>query len=403
MPTHKNIERSICLCNTHATWGGGEKWHLNTAKALVARGWHVTLLANQTCRLYDEARDFAATLKHDNLGSLRVIPLTIKSLSFLNPCVMARLVRFFRQEKVQTLVMGLPAELKSVGLAAKMAGVPRIIYRRGSALPVRNSSSNRYLYGSVLTGLIVNSQQTRDLVLADNAQLIDHERIHLLPNGLDVAVFDAALQEDVGAQQEQSSPTQENAPIIIGNAGRLDKQKAQHYLIRMMPHLVEAGLNVRLRIAGHGALHSELEALAHELGVSDRVELLGFMSNLGPFWHELDIFVLSSLWEGFGYVLVEAMAAKVPVVAFGISNIPEIVEHGVTGLLVQGPQEAIACKADSTKQTAECPELLLAQAVMRLAKDASVRHKMGDAGRAHVLKTYTQERCMDSLEAILLR
>lgn len=412
MSTH-NASRTICLCNTHAAWGGGEKWHLEAAKALVVRGWHVTLLANPACRLYDEAQRFADSLPElaagdamvgKVMGSLRLVPLRIKSLSFLNPCVMARLVRFFRREKVQRLLVGLPAEVKSVALAAKMAGVPRILYRRGSALPVHNSALNRYLYGSVLTSLIVNSKQTRDLVLAANEHLIPHERIHLLSNGVDIASFDEALEH---AQRAKNAYRQHERQLVIGNAGRLDKQKGQHYLLRMMPHLLQHlpdGVDdIRLVIAGDGALREELENLAQELGVSEHVHFAGFMSDLGPFWSGIDIFVLSSLWEGFGYVLVEAMAAKLPVVAFAVSNIPELVEHGHNGLLVRGPDDAVGVQGRAEDLASDShPEQGLAEAVLSLASDAAKRQFMGEQGRDFVLANFTQDVCMDRLEQIVV-
>ncbi len=426
MQTQASIERTICLCNTHGVWGGGEQWQLEAAKALVMRGWHVTLLANPACRLYDEAQRFAESLSNTEvaegtkLGFLCLVPLKITSLSFLNPCTMARLVRLFRREKVQRLIVGLPAELKSVALAAKIAGVPQIIYRRGSALPVRNSGLNRYLYGSVLTSLIVNSTQTRTLVLAANEHLIAHDRIHLLPNGLDVETFDASLaQASLPNQKELLGHTPESQPegqyeeengsqLVIGNAGRLDTQKGQHYLVRMMPHLLQnkpdGVSDIRLVIAGDGALREELEALAHALGVREHVHFTGFMSDLGPFWKSIDIFVLSSLWEGFGYVLVEAMAAKVPVVAFAVSSIPELVDHGYNGLLVRGPNEAVGMHdAMGGHNSEDEPECRLAETVLTLAKDANKRQTMGEHGRNYVLANYTQNASMNHLEQILLR
>lgn len=410
MPTMKSpskAQRTLCLCNTHATWGGGEKWHLETAKALVRRGWHIILLANPACRLYKEALLFADSEAKQSAGSLRLVPLKIQSLSFVNPCVMGRLVRFFRREKITTVLVGLPAEVKSVALAAKIAGVPRILYRRGSALPVRNSWLNRYLYGSVLTSLIVNSQQTRDLVFINNAHLLQIERIHLLPNGLDVLDFDASLAQGSALYRQHAGQ------VLIGNAGRLDKQKGQHYLLRMMPHLLQAlpedKRDIRLVIAGDGALRAELEQLARDLGITKYVHFAGFLSDLGSFWKSLDIFVLSSLWEGFGYVLIEAMAAELPVVAFGVSNIPELVDHGHNGLLVPGPDEAVTLTAgndcprqDDVEDISLSPEERLAKAVLCLIVDAPVRQSMGKAGYAYAVATYSQEQCMDSLEHILL-
>lgn len=419
MSTQQETARSICLCNTHGAWGGGEKWHLETAKALVMRGWQVTLLANPACRLYDEALFFAEeAIESKTLGSLRVIPLKIKSLSFLNPCVMTRLVRFFRQEKVQTLVLGLPAEVKSVALAAKMAGVSRIVYRRGSAFATRNSWSNRYLYGSVLTALIVNSKQMQE----HNSAIMPAERIHLLANGIDHHTFDSQLQATVPCEL----PVQRR--FVLGNAARLSPEKGQHYLIRMMADMKAmtegsarngesianpiAYDDIQLAIAGDGELRAELEKLAHELGVHDHITFVGFQNSLYSFWKTINIFVFSSLREGLPNVLAESMMAKTPIVAFGVSSIPELVHSGETGILVMGPPEAMSTgRADASAENEQTstsqshkdtpPSHRLATAVLGLLQNESEMERLRRNGRKYAMSKFSQDVCMDRLEQIL--
>ena len=177
--------RTVCFCNSNIPWGGGEKWHLEAALALAARGWRVLFLCHPQGELVKRLQGSA---------EIRVVPLPLGRLSFLNPFTHIRLVHFFRQEGVDTLIMNLPADLKAAGPAAKAAGVRRIVYRRGSALPVRNSLLNRYLYGRVITRLIVNSEATRRMALINNPRLIAKDRIAVLPNGIDVQAFDNALQ-----------------------------------------------------------------------------------------------------------------------------------------------------------------------------------------------------------------
>ncbi len=413
MSTH-NSSRTICLCNTHASWGGGEKWHLEAAKALVLRGWHVTLLANPVCRLYDEAQRFAESLPcADGVGSLKLVPLKIKSLSFLNPCVVAKLVRFFRQEKVQTVLMGLPAEVKSVALAAKMAGVPKIMYRRGSAFATRNSWSNRFLYSSVLTGLIVNSKQMKK----HNAAIMPMERIYLLANGIDCLTFDAQLS----AAALYDLPVQRR--FVLGNAARLSPEKGQQYLIRMMADLKMMVVcheqnayisydDIQLIIAGDGDLRVELVALAHDLGVDDHITFLGFQESLYTFWKTINLFVFSSLREGLPNVLAESMMAGVPIVAFEASSIPELVTHGETGLLVAPPAEAMSI--DGADQSVEDSQhslcfnqttasKRLADAVLQLLQNEGEQKALKQNGRNFVLANFAQDACMDRLEQILLQ
>ena len=114
------------------------------------------------------------------------------------------------------------------------------------------------------------------------------------------------------------------------------------------------------------------------------------MADLSPFWQGIDIFVLTSLWEGFGYVLLEAMLARKPILAFAVSNIPELVAPGENGLIFPLPEE---------RGTPDMTDM--ADAVCRLAENEMLRVDMGREGRAFAQANFSQEACMDRLEALL--
>jgi glycosyltransferase involved in cell wall biosynthesis len=88
-------------------------------------------------------------------------------------------------------------------------------------------------------------------------------------------------------------------------------------------------------IVGKGKLLEELMAFAKKLDVENEVIFLGFIENIKSFYESIDIFLLSSIWEGFGYVIAEAMAAKKAVVAYDISSNPELIINNKTGFLVE--------------------------------------------------------------------
>lgn len=412
--------RVICLCNSNIPWGGGEVWHLNAALSLAARGWRVLLLCHPEGELIRRARE------HGSL--LTVIPWAIGRLSFLNPVTHLRLRRFFRNQKVEALIMNLPADLKAVGPAAKAEGVRHIIYRRGSALPVRDSLLNRYLYRNVITRLIVNSHATKKLVLINNSSLIPDDRITVLYNGIDVEAFDTALAV---AGKASNMPWQGRGgrPFVLGNAGRLNRQKGQHLLLRLGRLLLDSGLDFRLLIAGEGECESELREQAARLGLEDHVVFCGFMRDMANFWQQIDLFVLSSLWEGFGNVLIEAMLAEKPVFAFGVSNIPELVFEGAegNGRLFPLPEDVLD-QCPEPQPRGHCPEAVysaatspgpsipnslefgqplkadglkaMADAVMELADNPAETRRMGKAGRAFAVG-FSQDACMDALERLL--
>ena len=112
------------------------------------------------------------------------------------------------------------------------------------------------------------------------------------------------------------------------------EQKGQRYLIEIAKRLKDKGLKFKILIAGEGKCLDQLKQLAMELSVSNEINFLGFVKDIRCFMNSIDIFVLPSLWEGFGYVIVEAMAAGKPVVAFDVSSNPEIIRDEKSGYLV---------------------------------------------------------------------
>ena len=102
---------------------------------------------------------------------------------------------------------------------------------------------------------------------------------------------------------------------------RLTAQKAQEKLIRVAKILKDQNIQFTLYIAGTGELHSELQTLIEELQLQEQVYLLGFVENMNAFMNSIDIFLLSSAWEGFGFVLVEAMLRAKPIVAVSYTHL----------------------------------------------------------------------------------
>lgn len=358
--------KTLCFFNTNMPWGGGEHWHLQNALLARDAGLRVCMVASHGSELARRAAKRPGILLHTpSLGPL----------GFLNPIAMAGLVRFFRREQVDAVILCLPRDVKSGGVAARLAGVPDIIYRRGIAVPVRDRILNRILYRHVLTKLIVNSEETKRCVLQHNPTLIPTERIHLIHNGFDVAEFDA----------RQSAPLIPHRPgeLVIGTAGRLTPQKGQHLLLEAAALLREKAPPFRLLVAGCGDLEQELKSQTRALGLEDRIEFLGFVQDMKSFHASLDIFALPSLWEGFGFVLAEAMTMRLPVAAFSVSSIPEVVEHEKTGLL--SPPDAQA----------------LAENLLRLLGDENLRKRLGECGRERVLKRFELHHTFADLLACL--
>jgi len=178
--------------------------------------------------------------------------------------------------------------------------------------------------------------------------------VRCIRNGIDVARVAPSRGRD--AVRDQIGVARD--AFVVGTVGRLMPVKAFERLIVALAQLRRdrAGLDARLVIVGDGPLRSELEASAARLEVSRETTFLGARGDVNDLMTAFDVFALPSLHEGIPMVILEAMAAGVPIVASRVGGIPEILEDGRDALLV----EAAAPGA-------------LANAVGRLAADPSLR------------------------------
>jgi glycosyltransferase involved in cell wall biosynthesis len=308
--------KTICFFNSNRAWGGGEKWHFTTCKEFQLRGFKTFLVTNVHSELSKKAM----------AQGLNVFSFYVHNLSFLNPFKILTLVSLFRSEKVDAVVMNLPSDLKVAGLAAKIAGVKKIIYRRGMPHPLRNTWLNRYLFKNVLTHVVVNSQEIGRSLQAGNENWFPENKVVLVYNGVD-STKKISSSHKIHEKKENE--------IIIGNAGRLTEQKGQKYLLEMAEILKNDGIKFKLLIAGEGELKDELQRKIRELDLEEEVILMGHVSDMTGFFNSLDVFVFTSLYEGSANTLIETLQHQVPTVCFDISSNPEIILHQETGILVK--------------------------------------------------------------------
>jgi glycosyltransferase involved in cell wall biosynthesis len=196
------------------------------------------------------------------------------------------------------------------------------------------------------------------------------EKVTVIPNGLQLdhipSTFDAAAKrEALGIPK--------NCPVI-GTVTRLEPQKANDVFLRAVARAVKRVPNMVTLIAGDGPQRRELENLAAELGLADRVRFLGWRTDAVEMLGALDIFCLSSRWEGCPMVLLEAMAMRRPVVATDIGGVREIVVDGETGLLVALNE----------------PDAL-ADGIVRLLEADAERERFGQAGRQRLEEHFSAE------------
>ncbi|MBN1413636.1 MAG: glycosyltransferase family 4 protein [Bacteroidales bacterium] len=356
----------VWFINSNKVWGGGEKWHFDIAYALKTDGFEVTLMAFPGRELY---------IRSERAG-IRTIPVVISNLSFLNFFLLFRLIRLFKYEKPDAVILNLSPDVKTAGIAAKIAGIRNIVYRRGIALAIRNTLLNRFIFRFVITAVIANSEETKRTINGRNNKMFPTDNISVIYNGIDLVQFD----------KEDFSPAfkRKEDRIYIGTAGRLETEKNHRMLLYVLKILKNKGLKCSLVIAGTGSLEDELKQLAEKEDIADVIEFTGFIEPIKAFMHCIDIFVLPSLFEGFGFVKIEAMASSKPVVAFNSSSNPEIIIDNETGFLVD----------DNNPYD-------LAGKIQLLVENEALREKMGEKGRIRVEELFTMKQALSNIKEFL--
>jgi len=209
-----------------------------------------------------------------------------------------------------------------------------------------------------------------------NRDYIDQKRLVLIHNGVDSLAFESAwpLREETRTKLEIKS--REKVIIVVANLipykGHSDLLKAAYEVLKRIPHSV-------LLLAGEDrGIGKDLKEMAIELGIADRVRFLGLRNDIPQLMAASDLSVLPSHEEGFSNVILESMAAGLPVVATRVGGNPEAVEDGVTGWLVPPGNPAA-----------------MAEKIIDLLGDPKRAKSWGERGRNRVKEVFTIERMVE--------
>jgi len=367
---------------------GGPALHVSYLTAgLRERGYDTTLVAGTLARGEDsmsfvaDARD-VDVVRIDELGReispLRDLVATLR---------LARLIRRERPDILHTHT----AKAGTVGrVAALLAGrrAPPIVVHtfhghvlRGYFGPVRSGLFRlleRWLAART-TALIAVSPQVRDDLVA--LGVAPPERFVVIRLGIE-------LDERVAAEENGRAESRRYLGIAsdrfaVGWIGRMTAVKRTDDVLVAFRRLRDDGVDAVLCMVGDGPDRPELERRAHELGVIRDTLFLGYQEDVAPFYAAFDALVLPSSNEGTPVSAIEALAAGRPVVATRVGGVPDVVQEGQDGFLVD---------PGATDD--------LADRLARLARDPALRERMGGAGRERVLPRYAVARLIDDVDRL---
>ena len=299
---------TIGFCNTSETWGGGEKWHFETANWLHGRGCAIRFF-------HAEEGDLAERLAESTLWHAALRTPTVRD-SYEN--CLGQCEEILRRCRLDALVLNGVREVSSVAVAARRAGVPRILFRRGFSTPVPGDYAFHYGLRTCVDTVLVNSR-------AATRHLPDPAAARLLPNWVDIDAYAATAHRALARPESQ---------IVFGCAARYAPEKNLLRLVETAVLLRDQGLGFQLLLAGEGPERSRLTRAIRTHGLEDQVRLCGFVPRIKDFLECVDVFVFPSLDEGSPNAVVEAGMAGLPVVAFAGEAMEELIDDGGNGWLV---------------------------------------------------------------------
>lgn len=342
--------------DTARTWRGGQNQVLLTVLGLRALGHRAALVAHPDGELRRRAEE-----------GLELIALAPRNeMDFSAAWRLSRVVGTLRPDIVHAHD---PHAVAFAALALSLntrAPAPPLVAARRVDFHIKGNSFSRWKYRQV-DCFIAASEAIRRMLVGDG---IPEDRVVTVHEGIDSGRIAAMPAAKVHA--EFWLPT--HAPIV-GNVAALVPHKGHRHLVDTAALVVREVPDARFVIAGEGELRPALERQIRDLHLEKHVILAGFREDVLALHKGFDLFAMSSVTEGLGTSLLDAMAAGRPVVATSTGGIPEIVVHRETGLLVP-PRDDHA----------------MAGAIVELLRNEPLRTRMGQAGLERVRARFTVER-----------
>jgi glycosyltransferase involved in cell wall biosynthesis len=357
--------------DTARTWRGGQNQVLLTVNGLRSIGHRAALVAHPDGELRRRADE-----------GLELIPIAPRTEMDLSAAwKFSRLVKRLRPDVIHAHDphgVAMASLALSIGSASAKGGpMPALVAARRVDFHLKGNSFSRWKYRQV-DCFIAASEAIRRMLVGDG---VPAERTVTVHEGIDVE----RAQHVPAVNVHEAFWLPHGAPVV-GNVAALVPHKGQRYLIDAAQLVIQQLPDTRFVILGEGELRDHLEKQVHEHHLEKHVLLPGFRTDVLGCIKGFDLFAMSSVTEGLGTSLLDAMACARPIVATRAGGIPEIVEDELNGLLVPVRDHHA-----------------LAAAIVRALKDPSLRTRMGEAGLARANERFTVERMVSETAAVYAR
>ncbi len=353
--------------DTARSWRGGQNQVLQTVMGLRALGHRTAVVAHPQGVL---ARRMA-----EGMDLYRQAPA--HEVDFAAAFRLARIIKDVRPDVIHAHD---PHAVSFAAMALSLMGRstrPALVAARRVDFHLKRNAFSRWKY-SLVDAMITSSDAIRNMVVSDGFAA---DRVVTVHEGIDVD--HVAAQPPVDLHRELWLP---GGSPVVGNVAALVPHKGQRFLVEAAAMVCRERPDVQFVVFGEGELRKPLQYQIRHLGLERHVQLVGFRQDVLSCVRSLDLFVMSSITEGLGTSLLDAMALGRPIVATTAGGIPEAVEDGVTGLLVP-PQHAAP----------------MAEAILSLLADPERARRMGAAGLARVRDRFSAGRMVAETLAVYER
>ena len=318
---------------------------------------------------------------------LTIIPELVRQLSPLNDLkALWKMYRFMRNGRY-SIVHTHSSKAGILGrMAARFAGVP-IIFHTVHGWPFHDymAPATRRFY-ITLERLAASFTQTLIVVTVKDYQkglavgIGKAEQYTLIRSAIPLDIFNPEAYDGEDIRSELGIPSE---AVVIGNVGRFSEQKNPLDWVRVAGAVGRADSKCYFLLVGDGPLQADVEAALAFEGISDRTILTGLRRDPARMLAAMDIFLLTSLWEGLPRVLPQSMAMKIPVIANRVGGTAEIIRHGVNGFL---------CKPGDTQTAADFCLVLMQEPLLR--------RNMGLAGYQTVIQEFDLRKMIVDIEKV---
>ncbi|MEO5339197.1 MAG: glycosyltransferase family 4 protein [Magnetococcus sp. MYC-9] len=345
-------------------WGGQEIRILTEATGMIQRGHRVSLLCPETARIFTAAQEC-------NLP-VQALPIARKSTRGL-----LAVARWLRRNPVDAVITHSSIDSWLTALACRLISQPPAIIRlRHISAPVSRTPTSRWLYIQGCRHIVTTGEALRLQLIRDNH--FPAPRITSIPTGIDLKRFVPGHQTQVRQQLGLATDR-----LLIGIIATLRSWKGHAHLLEAVAALQRN--DIHLLIVGDGPQRNNLEQQIQALQLEACVTMTGNREDVVPWLQACDLFVLPSYAnEGVPQALMQAMACGVPVISTPVGSIEEIVQHGVTGLLVP-PRDPAA----------------LAVAMESLLEDPAMRDTLRLNGLRFARQHFSLGLMLDRMETVI--